>query len=77
MAVFDGIPSTPRQLPADEVARLLRWAADQVERGGSMEGSVMWGWSDRPGYYDFGGIARYGNDQGQGGMALFWDTSSS
>lgn len=45
-----------------------------VERDDSMEGCLMYGWSDTPGKYDIGGMYRVGNSLGQGGARLLWET---
>lgn len=48
----------------------------EVERGASMEGSILWGWSFKePGKLDVGGMYRIGNDMGQGGVVVLWDTT--
>lgn len=68
--------SRPITMDAPQLIAHLRDVIRCIENDDSMEGSIMYGWSTKePGMYDVGGIYRIGNNMGQGGVVLLWDTS--
>lgn len=66
------MPGTGKRLTPAELASHLRRAADEVERLGSIEGSIAWETPARNFDQRFEVLAFYrvGNDMGQGGAVV-------
>lgn len=70
MHVVQGDPAGAFISP-NRLAYLLRLAADEIDRGGSMEGSIAWETPEKyPDIFEVVAAYRTGNDQGQGGFVL-------
>lgn len=65
-------PGTGKRLTPESLARLLRHAADEVERTASIEGSISWETPDEDFDHRYEVLAFYrtGNDMGQGGAVV-------
>lgn len=69
---MENVPGTGKRLTPQELAQHLRRAADEVERAGSIEGSIAWetpseNFDQR---YEVLAFYRVGNDMGQGGAVM-------
>lgn len=66
----------PRTVDKAHLLSLLDQLRKLVENDDSMEGALMYAWSDEPSRYDVGGFIRTGNLLGQGGALVLWDDAS-
>lgn len=66
------VPHAGERKTPQELAALLRTAADEVEKTASFEGSINWETPDEDfdGRYEVLAFVRVGNDMGQGGAIV-------
>lgn len=61
---------TGTKVTTEQFVEYLTALREEVARGGSMEGSIRYEWSDEKDVLIVAAACRVGNDQGQGGMML-------